>query len=290
MSGDRRRRGRGIGLLAVILLLAAGLGACAAPQVAYKRLDWLASWKLGQYVDLTATQEKRFDADFKQLWDWHRSNELVAYGRDLRELAQVTQQPMSAEAVRAWADRAQEHSHKVMERAGPSTCELMASFDDAQRDSVLKRVDEDIAEDVEEYLEPSIETQRKDARKRIRKTLVRWVGHLEPAQEEMVEHWSQHRPQRYVEWIAERRRWRDRFAATLEQRSSPAFCDSLKSLLVEPDAKDREGHDADLVNADNAQNWFSFLAAFSATLDEKQREVLRGKLLELATDFEAMKT
>lgn len=271
-----------------LVFLAALCVSCTAPKVAYQRLDWLASWKLGQYVDLKAPQERRFEASFKQLWDWHRAQELAGYSHDLRELAQAAQAPITAEGVRGWADRVDAHSRRVMDRAGPAACELMASFDSSQRDSVLGRIDQGIAEDVEEYLEPPVETVRKGARKRLRKSLVRWVGDLEPAQEAMVERWSQVRPQRYAEWIAERRRWRDRFAAVLDQRGDPGFCERIKSLLVQPDAD--QGRDADLVNQRNAQGWFEFLAGFSATLDQRQRAHLRDRLVELADDFDSLHT
>ena len=269
----------------LVVVLAASLCACAAPQIAYKKLDWLASWKLGQYVDLKSAQERQFESGFQQLWDWHRATELAEYTSDLRALAQRTQSPMSAAEVRQWADRATDHSRRVVARAAPPACELMASFDDTQRDSVLERIDKDIADDVEEYLDPPVAQVRKDARKRMRKTLTRWVGHLEPAQEAMLDGWSEVRPQRYGEWIAERRRWRDRLAGVLDQRTQPQFCEQLRGLLL----PERE-HDADLVNQQNAQTWFNFLSAFSATLDARQREHLQGKLLELAKDFDALKT
>lgn len=279
-SSVRRFFGRGLLLAA----LACTLGACAAPQVAYKRLDWLASWKLGQYVDLKSAQESRFETEFRQLWDWHRASELAGYGRDLRELAVQTQEPMSAADIRQWASRAGQHSRRVVERASLPACELMATFDDTQRDSMLRRIDANIQEDADEYLGPSIDKVRKDARKRTRKLLVRWIGDLQPGQEAMVEAWAEQRPQRYEQWIAERRRWRDRLAVVLDQRGNPGFCGELKTLLLPAE----EGKDQDLVNQDNAQNWFAFLASFSTTLDERQRAHLRDKLLGLASDFEAL--
>jgi len=278
------RAARVLGQGLVLAVLAATLWACTAPQIAYERLDWLASWRLGQYVDLKSAQESRFESEFKQLWDWHRATELAGYGRDLRELARQTQAPMNAEEVREWASRAGQHTRRLVERAAPPACELIATFDDAQRDSMLRRIDSDIQDDVDEYLEPPLEEVRKNARKRLRKSLVRWVGDLDPKQEAMVETWAEHRPKRYAQWIAERRRWRDRLAATLDRRSSPAFCGELKTLLL----PEEEGQDQDLVNQDNAQTWFALLASLSTTLGEEQRAHLRAQLLELATDFEAL--
>jgi hypothetical protein len=270
------------GVVAAILSLC--LAACAAPQIAYQRLDWLASWKLGQYVDLDGAQERKFESEFRELWDWHRVTELGGYGQDLRELAKAAQQPMSSGDVRGWALRAEAHSQRLLERAMDPACALLSGFDDEQRDSVLKRIAHNIDEDAEEYLDASEPEIRKQARKRMRKSLERWVGDLDDRQEAMLDAWSQTRPQRYREWIEERRQWRERLAAVLDQRATPAFCESLQTLVLHP----REEQDGDLVNEANARVWIDFLASFSETLDEQQREHLRDKLVELASDFEAL--
>ncbi|MGH8517659.1 MAG: DUF6279 family lipoprotein, partial [Panacagrimonas sp.] len=183
-----------------------------------------------------------------------------------------------------WALRAEVHSQRVLERGMDPACTLMSSFDDAQRDSLLKRIDRNIDEDAEEYLDASDSEIRKKARKRMRKSLERWVGELDDHQEAMLDTWAQARPQRYRQWIDERRTWRGRFAAILDQRTSPEFCDRLQSLVLHP----QDEQDGDLVNEASARVWIEFLASFSATLDEQQREHLHDKLVELASDFEAL--
>lgn len=267
-----------------ILVAAVSLAACAAPQVAYRKLDWLASWKLGQYVELDPVQAQAFETDFRALWDWHRASELDGYGQDLRALAQAAQQPMSRQDVRHWAKRAEDHSQRVIERALDPACGLLASFDDAQRDSVLERIDHNIDEDAEEYLDGSEQEIRRLARKRMRKGLERWVGELDERQEALLDAWAATRPQRYREWIEERRRWRDRLAAVLDRRGEPGFCGRLQALVLHP----RGAQDGDLVNEANAQAWIDFLASFSATLDARQREHLHDRLVGLARDFEAL--
>lgn len=279
MTANRTWRNAIVGCLALLGC------ACAAPHIAYQKLDWLASYKLGQYVDLDAAQERAFETDFRKLWDWHRATELPGYGEDLRELAQATQRPMSSAQVRAWAQRAEAHSQRLLERAMDPACALLSSFDQEQRDSLLERIAHNIDEDAAEYLDAPEPDIRKQALKRIRQSLERWVGDLDDRQEAMLEAWSQTRPQRYRQWIEERRRWRERLAGVLERRTEPDFCDRLQTLVLRP----REQQEGDLVNEAHAHVWFAFLASFSATLDESQREHLRGKLVELASDVEALR-
>lgn len=269
---------------AILGLFALGLVGCAAPQLAYQKLDWLAAWKLGQYVDLDDHQERSFDAEFRALWDWHRATELDGYGQDLRELAKAAQQPMSSHAVYGWALRIEAHSQRVLERAMDPACTLVSSFDDRQRDSVLGRIAHNIEADAGTYLDATEPEIRKQARKRIRKSLERWVGDLDDRQEGMLDAWSQTRPQRYREWIEERRQWRQRLAGVLDRRAEPDFCTHLQALVLHPRAE-RGG---DLLNQASTAAWIDFLAAFSATLDERQREHLHDELVRLAGDVEAL--
>ena len=152
------------------------------------------------------------------------------------------------------------------------------------RDSVLKRISHNIDDNAEEYLDASEADIRKQARKRMRKGLERWVGKLDERQEAMLDAWSRTRPQRYREWIEERRQWRERLAVVLDQRDQSDFCERLQTLVLHP----REERDGDLVNEANARAWIEFLASFSGTLDERQREHLRDELVDLAGDLEAL--
>lgn len=268
------------------LLIAVGLlVSCSAPQLAYERLDTLAAWRLGQYVDLRADQEQRFETAFDAFWHWHRREELRAYGEDLRVLAQAARSPASAAELQSWAQRAQDHAQRSLQRAVPETCVLAASLDEGQRKAVLARIDERREADRERYVDAPVAEVQARALKRLRKQMQRWIGTLNATQDQALAQWAQSRPARYAQWIAQRRAWRDRLAAVLERRAEPDFCAALTPLVLNPgrEAKSARASDA------NAQAWFEFLAAFSQTLEPAQREHLRAKLLELADDIDQMR-
>lgn len=264
----------------VILCLATLLVSCASPRLAYPRLDWLAAWKLGQYVKLDASQEQRFEAAFGELWDWHRREELPRYGADLRALAARVEHPLATQDVAHWAQRTEAHSQRLLARGLPAACSLMAGFNDAQRDSVLAKVDERLVDDREKYLDGDEARQRKAAATRTRQFLERWIGGLSAPQEAMVARWSATRPARLRQWLEQRQRWRSRFAAALEQRAQPGFCAQLEPLFLRPG----EAGDGAWVEQPHAQPWFTFLAEVSSTLSERQRTHLRDKLLAYADD------
>ena len=64
------RRLKPLRLLAVACTLLAVAG-CSGLKFGYNRLDWIASWQLGRFVDLDPEQEKLFGQRFKAFWSWH---------------------------------------------------------------------------------------------------------------------------------------------------------------------------------------------------------------------------
>lgn len=268
---------------ALAFILLCGLSACAAPRVAYEQLDWLASWRLSQYVDLNTKQEQLYDAEFGKLWRWHRDQELPAYAQDLRRVAELSARAVTADEVRTWAERAQAHSQRVVERALPGGCVLIASFSEAQRLSVLQRIDRGITEAQQKYIDPPEAERQKKSAQRLRRSLERWVGKLEPEQLAMAAEWNQSRLGRHAEWLAERRAWRSQFAELLTRRTEPEFCPALGALLLPTDSN------AALTRRPGAQSWFEFLSGLSATLTAAQREHLRAAVLSLVADAEALR-
>lgn len=280
-----RRTGAWLLGVSLVLLVALGLGACTGHRMAYNRLDWLASWRLSQYVDLNSVQKQQFDTEFRRLWDWHRAKELPVYAGELRELAAATaRSTVTPEQLATWADRAESNVRRVIDRALPPSCALMAAFSDAQRDSLLARLDRDQEKRIEEYLEPSDARLRERAQKRLRGSVERWTGTLEASQIEQLKQWSQTRPLNYADWIAGRQQFRDRLAAVLDRRGAPQFCSALQALIAPPDAASPEA----VEDRARERAWFEFLAQFSTTLSERQRVNMRDQLLELAEDLDQL--
>lgn len=269
--------------VALAVLLLGAVSACTAPRLAYEQLDWLASWQLSRYVELDARQQRFYDAEFDKLWRWHRAEELPAYAEDLRRVAQGAARAATPDEIRGWAERAQAHSRRVLERALPSGCVLIASFSEAQRESVLQGIDRRIAEAQKKYLDPPEAARQKQSAQRLRRSLERWIGRLEPEQLAMAQAWNLSRSGRHAEWLTERRAWREQFAELLSRRTEPGFCPALGALLLPTDP------DEALTRRPGAQSWFEFLSRLSATLSPSQREHLRDAILSLVEDAEALR-
>lgn len=270
-----------LGRCSLVFALLVLVSACSAPRLAYERLDWLANWKLRQFVSLDAAQQRQYEAAFEDLWRWHRAQELPRLHADLQLLIEDARTPLGAEQIEAWRGRAEQYAQAVLQRALPPACELMRSLNEEQRASILRRLDRNLAGDTKKYLSPSLSERQQRSAKRTGRNLERWVGELSPEQLQRVQAWSATRVQRYEYWIAERRQRRERLAQVLAQRDSAQACEALPALFPSLDPKNVE----DPQRKANAQAWNLFLSDFSSSLSATQRQYLRQQLLALAEDL-----
>jgi hypothetical protein len=261
-------------------------GGCSAPKLVYDRLDWLASWQVRRYASLDAEQQERFEADFAEIWAWHRDRELPRYATDLRALAQAVARPLTPTQVGEWSSRADTHWNQLVWKLAPRACAHLATFDDAQVASTLKRLDRNIAEDYDELVLTPEAVVRADRERRIVRMLERWLGDLDPAQRTRVERWNARRERTDAAWLDQRRLWRARFAKALAARRSPATCAELQRLFHRPGTGGK-GELRTRFDVDRAR-WVVFLAELSATLSDRQREHLRAELLELGGELDAL--
>ena len=267
--------------MSVCVALVLLLSACSVSKLAYQRLDWLANWKLEQFVVLNTAQERSFERAFQQVWHWHRTQELPLLQADLRALAEDVHKPSSVQMLGDWRGRADVYANRIVARALPASCQLVASFNDEQRASILRRLDQNLTDDAKKYLSPPLIERQERAAKRARRTMERWIGDLSAAQLQEVRTWSQTRVQRYEEWMAERRQWRERVAQVLETRESPQLCEAMRGLFPQFDTQAM----IDPAHQANARAWTEFLSRFSATLSDTQRRHLRQRLLDTADDL-----
>lgn len=260
------------------------LAACSAPRLTYDRLDWIAGWKLGDYVKLDRDQKVQFDPLFQAVWDWHRAEQLPLYAEDLQALSTQVASPLTAEDLQAWQQRGEKRWDALVQHIAPQACGIVATLSDEQRDSILRRLDERLEEDRERHVERSEAEVRERSGKRLLKSLERWVGKLTDVQREQALTWNQHRALSNRDWIERRTRWRDRFAQLLQARQAPNLCAELEQLFLRGPA---DGGLHRVIDAHNLA-WRQFLSDFANGLQAQQRQHLRIEMAEWREDFQAL--
>lgn len=286
---QRIDRHGGFGLrLAALLVLGLTAAGCSTVRLAYERLDWIARWEAGRYVSFTHEQRALFNERFAEFWRWHRQEELPVWIAELRSLAAQTETVDTIDRERL-AQMAEHYGHalrRVTTRLAPLACALGPDLSDAQTETLLEAVDEDVDEFRQEHIDGTPQRMREDALDSIEKPLRRWLGSLDDGQRRLIREWSDARPSVAADWLEYRRTWRAELAATLAQRDAPSFCPRIERLVAR--GPELWTHAQQQAFAANRARWLDLFAVLLPTLDEDQRRHLRRKLLVLADDFEAV--
>lgn len=219
--------------IAALLIFTLALGACSRVGLAYRNLDVIIPWTLGDYLDMNGEQKDWFNERLKEHLSWHCTTQLPGYLdwldrlQSMVESNQVTDaalQQRTAEAKQAIAQTAREIT--------PSAIELLQGLDDKQVAEMNDAFAKDLRKRQKEYVEPPVAQQIKERGERMEKRLGDWLGPLSDKQKQRVAQWSAALGDQNTQWIANRAHWQQQFSAAVAQRQSPEFAQRIETLLV----------------------------------------------------------
>lgn len=268
------------------LVAVALLAGCSALKVTYNRLDWIAAWQVGRFVDLEPPQRDLFDESFREFWQWHRGTQLELYVSHIRELAANLDRPLAAPRVEAWLDRSQEHLARTLHELVPDTARVLQSFDDDQVAELVENLADRRRARAEESEGMTTEELREDAEERMVRNLKKWTGPLTREQKTRIRRWAAERAYAGSVWQQYQEAWASAFTEILAHRRESGFEGRLAGLFDE--ARVPYGDDMRKVQAHNRQAWIGVMADLSAMLTPEQRKHVQVKLRELAADLEEL--
>lgn len=219
--------------IAALLIFTLALGACSRVGLAYRNLDVIIPWTLGDYLDMNGEQKDWFNERLREHLSWHCTTQLPGYLdwldrlQSMVESNQVTDaalQERTAEAKQAIAQTAREIT--------PSAIELLQGLDDKQVAEMNDAFAKDLRKRQKEYVEPPVAQQIKERGERMEKRLGDWLGPLSDKQKQRVAQWSAALGDQNTQWIANRAHWQQQFSAAVAQRQSPEFPQRIETLLV----------------------------------------------------------
>jgi hypothetical protein len=271
---------------AAVALALVTVAGCSSIKFGYNRLDWLVSWQIGKFVDLDREQKDLVEARIGEVWRWHRGTQLKLYVQDLRELAAALEKPLDAAQVRRYLETSQQHATRTMREIVPDAARVLSTFSDAQVAELLDTMAERRAERAEESAELTAEELREQARAQMLKGLKRWIGPATRDQQRRILDWSHERQYAGSVWQQYEDAWATAFAEVLRARGTPEFEQQLGGMFDE--ARVPYSEEMERVAQHNRQAWIGLMADLSASLTPEQREHLRGRLQDLASDFDEL--
>lgn len=218
-----------LGLVASLLL---ALGGCSRVGLAYRNLDLIIPWSLGDYLQMSDEQRAFFDERLDEHLLWHCSQELPRYREWVASLKQMSSTPeLDPQQMQARFDEAREAVDAIAQQITPTTIELLRDLDDAQVRQLGDALKKDIAERRKEHLRPPVGKQIQARAERMEKRLATWYGRLTPAQKARIGEWSEALGDQNQQWIENRAQWHARLLQTLQARAQADFPERVSALM-----------------------------------------------------------
>ncbi|MNL17961.1 hypothetical protein D3C87_1390840 [compost metagenome] len=271
-----------------MLLFSLTLGACSRMGLAYRNLDVIIPWTLGDYLDMNGEQKSWFNERLKEHLSWHCTTQMPGYLDWLDRLqSMVASNQVTDASLQARATEARQAIAETAREITPSAVELLQGLDDQQVAEMNEAFAKDQRKRDQQYLKPSLDQQIKERGDRMEKRLNDWLGPLSPTQRQRVAAWSKALGDQNTQWIANRVHWQKQFSAAVAQRQSPEFPQRIETLLVDRERLwTQEYRQAFAKTEAQARSLFVDLMAESTP---EQRQRLQAKIEGVKKDFSNLK-
>ncbi|BBH44924.1 DUF6279 family lipoprotein [Pseudomonas sp. KU43P] len=274
--------------LLIILGFALALAACTRIDLAYRNLDRLVPWSLGDYLAMNREQKALLDERLKKHLAWHCQTQLPGYldwldrVRDMVAEDQVTDQALQQRTAEA-----RQAIGRVAEQITPSATELLRGMSDAQVTKMREAFREDISERQKLYADTPLPKQIARRAERMEKRLTPWFGELTAAQRLRVLAWSQALGDQNRESIANRAHWQQQLLLAMNQRTDQSFEPRLAQLLQRKESLWTPEYRIAFQNSEQQSR--SLLVDLLHQSTPAQRQFLQEQLAKVRTDFSELK-
>ncbi|MFL1513498.1 MULTISPECIES: DUF6279 family lipoprotein [Pseudomonas] len=274
--------------VALLLIISLALGACSRVGLAYRNLDVIIPWTLGDYLDMSGEQKGWFNERLKEHLSWHCTTQLPGYLDWLDRLqAMVEANQVTDEALKTRTQEAKQAIAQTAKEITPSAIQLLKGLDDQQVAEMNEAFAKDQRKRQEEYLKPSLAQQIKERSERMNKRLNDWLGPLSPTQQQRVSAWSNALGDQNQQWIANRAHWQNQFSAAVAQRQSAEFPQRIETLLVNRESLWTPAYRQAYDNTEAQAR--SLLVDLMAESTPEQRQRLLKKIEGVRKDFNDLK-
>ena len=267
---------------------AAALAACSRIDLAYRNLDRLVPWSLGDYLAMNGEQKSLLDERLRQHLAWHCKTQLPGYldwldrVRDMVAEDQVTDQALQQRTVEA-----RQAIGRVAKEITPSAAELLRGMSDRQVAEMREAFRDDISERQKKYVDTPLDKQIARRAERMEKRLNNWFGELDSAQRQRVQAWSRALGDQNSQWIANRQHWQQQLMLAMNQRDDASFEPRLATLLQRKESLWTPEYRAAFENTE--QQARSLIVDLVHLSSPAQRQFLQQRLAKVRTDFSEMK-
>ncbi|MBC9249928.1 hypothetical protein A9179_06525 [Pseudomonas alcaligenes] len=263
------------------------LGACSRLDLGYRHLDWLISWSLDDYLDLSSQQKRWLKPRLQQHLRWHCSTQLPAYSAWLQRSEELAgQAQVEPEQFAAQFDQFRQALDAVFIQFTPTLSELLGGLSPLQVQHLRQRMAEEDQQLREDFLDPPPEQQIAERQERMQERLQPWFGKLSEQQQALLAHWAQQPELNNQDWFDNRARWQQAFAATVDDRRGADFAQRLQHLLQQRTEFWTPAYREQFERSQTALA--ELFAGLINSADAKQRQRLQQRLGQLREDLDGL--
>lgn len=274
--------------LLIAIGFALALAACSRIDLAYRNLDRLVPWSLGDYLAMNSEQKALLDDRLREHLAWHCKTQLPGYLDWLDRIrGMVADDQVTDQALQQRTGEAREAIGRVAEEITPSATELLRGMSDAQVAEMREAFREDISKRQKKYVDTPLAKQIARRTERMEKRLTPWFGELTAVQKQRVQAWSEALGDQNREWIANRAHWQQQLLLAMNQRNDASFEPRLATLLQRKESLWTPEYRAAYQHTE--QQARSLLVDLVQQSTPQQRRFLQEKLSKVRTDFSELK-
>ena len=276
-------------LLASFLLLV--VGACSNLQIGYNLGDTATLYYLDGYLDLDSRQKQQLSAELKQLFAWHRQQELPAYANELGKTRQMLQKPLSVAQLSGINDFMRDALQRIALQSVPMFSQLLLSLTQQQVVYLRVQLDESNVQWREEQLSGSAAEQRQRRYELTLDQFEKWLGPLDAQQQATLRVANEQWPVDQQFWYSERLiRQQETLAlidyAVVQKPPQAQLSDRLRQYILDFE-KDRSAQRQARIDS-SREHVMRLIVELTnnATAEQKQHIVVRAQ--DLIDDFSAL--
>lgn len=274
--------------LAFVLIFPVLILAGCSAHFAYRQLDLLVPWYVGDYVTLDREQRRLLDVRLSERLAWHCSSQLGTYAELLRALEAPlgADEALTAAELEQFLQRGEALWEALMIAITPDARVLLAALDAGQIEELAAAFAERNREAYEEFMDGTPDQLRTRQIKRMEKRLETWFGRLQPGQRQRVAAWSASLAPTTQQWLQNRVAWQTELLAALAERTGPGFEARLGALLATPEANWPASYRAAV--AHNRALTLNLMTDIFNSATAEQRTDLREEISGWAGQFERL--